>query len=79
MKLTIKDYQRFSEELMKLLDKYGFHVTVETLLLEDATLTIRVHTPYAGEIQSYIFDIEEEAEPNRTADAMLQEAYRKDG
>lgn len=54
MNLTLKDYQRFSKKLMKLLNKYGFHITGESLLLEDATLTIKIHTPCAEKIQSYI-------------------------
>jgi hypothetical protein len=61
MNLTLKDYQRFSKKLMKLFNKYGFHVTGEALSLEDATLTIKIHTPCAEEIQSYIIDIEEES------------------
>lgn len=57
---TPKDYQRFSEELMGLIDKYGFHVTVESLLSKDPTFTIRIHTPCVEEILSYIIDLKEE-------------------
>lgn len=56
---TVKDYQRFGKELMNLIDKYGFHVKVDSLLLKDPTLTIRINTPCAGEILSYIIDLEE--------------------